>query len=93
MRVSRDMSLSIDEFFRLLPRALPGWTCARTGLAVDARRGRERICVTVETRDSRNLGPLSLPAIRVDVNMPDVPDDAAGHILARFDLAYQRGGG
>jgi hypothetical protein len=87
-RVVRLMSIERDEFFRMLPGG--------AGLPL-VHRG-ETVCgsgwaLTAEVQPSLNIGLLSLPRLRVQIDF--VPADAAKMLefMSRFDRHFQRGGG
>jgi len=90
--VEKDMSLSAAEFFRDVPRALP------PGYRVDGRRvtvvdGPRRAEIAVVEEGERRIAALALPRIRVRIELAGFDAAEAAAFMARFDQAYQRGGG
>jgi hypothetical protein len=87
-RVVRVMSIERDEFFRMLPGGA-GLPLVHRGETV---RG-SGWTLTAEVQPSLNIGLLSLPRLRVQIDF--VPADAAKMLefMSRFDRHFQRGGG
>jgi hypothetical protein len=90
--IEKDMSLSAVEFLRDLPRALPA------GYHVDGRRvsvvdGPRRVEIAVVEEGERRIAALALPRIKVRIELRGFAAADAAAFLARFDQAYQRGGG
>jgi hypothetical protein len=90
--IEKDMSLSAAEFFRDLPRALPA------GYRVDGRcvtfvDGLRRAEIAVVEEGERRIAALALPRIKVRIELAGFDGAEAAAFLARFEQAYQRGGG
>ncbi len=92
--VVNDMGFSREEFLRALPAALRGTVYRIDGTTVeigDAGRG-----LTIHLRElpPRRLGGLmKLPRIEVTLRFRGHGPEERRSFLARFDRAYQRGGG
>lgn len=91
--LTREMSISHEDFFRLLPRALGDMRICRHGSRIEACRGKQRICIEIGPESRRRLGSLQLPVTRVDISLSGFLPGEEAAFLTRFDLAYRRGGG
>ncbi len=92
-RLTRKMSITHREFFRLLPRAVDNAPVSRQNgrVIVYANEGRVAIFLAAETL--RKLAMLELPVTEITLEFTDFTDAAREAFLARFDLAFQKGGG
>ncbi len=91
-RVEKIMALTEREFaasLRVLdPQAVP--VAGRVALAF----ADGAVTVTLEHLPPVTLGGLvTLPRARVTLDFGDTPPEGRAALLARFDLAFQRGGG
>ena len=87
-----DMSLSAEDFRRLLPGALgqaPRWR--PDGAEGPLGSGRWRI--TLAPLADHRLGSVALPMHRVVICLEGVAEAEAEAFLARFHRGFQRGGG
>jgi hypothetical protein len=91
-RQVREMSISQQDFFRLLPAAM-GMPFSRAGLRVVARRKGRRVAITLSGQRTVQLGALRLPSIAVTLEASGFDVEAWGDFLRAFDSTYQRGGG
>ena len=91
--LTREMSISHKEFFRLLPRAVNGMPVTRRGNVADIATGAGQVKITLAPERVRKLGLMEFPVtpVTIEFNGFSPADQAA--FLARFDLAYQKGGG
>lgn len=87
-RVERVMSIGRDEFFRMLPGAA-GLPLVHRGGVVSGRGWR----LTADVLPSLNIGLLSLPRLRVQIEFPALDAAVMQDFMARFDRHFQRGGG
>ena len=91
--LTREMSISHREFFRLLPRAVNDAAVSRQGNQVDIAIGAGMVRITLAPESVKKLATLEFPVteITIEFNSFSAADRAA--FLSRFDLAYQKGGG
>jgi hypothetical protein len=90
---SLDMSLSREEFLRLLPAAVgPAAVEEKDGLFVGGDEP-QRWTLRLVPLDDRHLGSVILPCHRVEIRLDGYSDVAAEAFLARFHRGFQRGGG
>ena len=87
------MSITHKDFFRLLPRAVNGApvTCRNNQADIATKAGEVKITLAPER--VRKLGLMEFPVteVTIEFNGFSAPDRTT--FLARFDLAYQKGGG
>lgn len=91
----KDMSLTLTEFVRALPKAVQG---------VVTRTSKSKLSFLVDYEDSavvihcrpmanRRLGSLSLPRLKVEIELSGFDEAETGQFFNRFDLAFLRMGG
>lgn len=87
------MSLSEQEFFRLLPRALAPYvyTIDSRMICVETADGKARILISPQP--PRLIASLTLPVLNVEIDIGNLSKEAATAFLKRFDQTFQRGGG
>lgn len=93
-RVEKIMALGIADFHRglkaLAPELSPGGADAAVSIALDGAQVR----IEYEALESARLGGLlALPRARVTLTFAGQDEPARARFLARFDRAFQRGGG
>ncbi len=91
--LTREMSITHKDFFRLLPRAVNGAPVTRDGNHASITTNAGQINISLMPETVRKLGLLEFPVTHVSMEFNGfTPTDQAA-FLARFELAYQRGGG
>lgn len=87
------MALDHDEFLRSLQPLLQGcdWESDGNRVRIGTPDGDVRIMLQAD--GFRSLGALRLPQILVEIDLQALSEEAAKNFLARFDRAFQRGGG
>jgi len=94
--ISKLMSLSFDEFLRSVA-VLEGEGFVRKTLldnTLQLRAGGGLVDIQFEKLEDVRLGGLlALPRARVSLRFRDVSEDEVKKFVARFDMAFQRGGG
>jgi hypothetical protein len=85
------MSLLREEFFRLLPAAVPAWEVdGDTVRWSEAGRGGTIRLIQIE---DRRLGSVVVPRHRVEIDLEEFDEEEGEAFLARFFRAFLRGGG
>ena len=92
-RQTREMSITHKDFFRLLPRAVNGAPVTRRDNQADIATEAGGVKITLAPETTRKLGMMEFPVTRVSIEFRDFTPDEQAAFLARFDLAYQKGGG
>jgi hypothetical protein len=88
-----EMSLSREEFLRLLPGAVGLPRVAEEGSLFQHADGGRRWAIRLEPLGDRRLGPMSLPRHRVEIRLEGFGEKEAEAFMARFHRGFQRGGG
>jgi hypothetical protein len=91
--VSLDMSLSREEFFRLLPSAVGiDWMEEGDGTILGSYLGGSWTIHLVPLM-ARRMGRFLLPRHSVEIVLEGISEEEAQAFMARFHQAFQRGGG
>ena len=93
-RVEKVMALTLADFHRSLMALAPTLQLhdGQTGVEIDS--GGARVSITFEEQPGATLGGLlALPRARVTLALEALDNEARMAFLARFDRAFQRGGG
>ena len=92
--VDKDMSISHQEFFRVLPGALKTGEFRREGDTVVAEEGDgRRLEIELSAEERRDVPDLSLPRTRIRLIFHGYTESERADRLALFERSYQRGGG
>lgn len=92
--VDKEMSISHQEFFRVLPGALATRDYRVDGDRVVAEEGDgRRMEIALSPEERRDLPDLSLPLTRVRLTFTGYSEADMKDRLALFERSYQRGGG
>ncbi len=87
------MGITHAEFFRLLPIALQSdnFTQSATGAELDA--GERKVSIELGPEAERRIALMVIPITPVHISLNGYTHAEAEAFKARFDQAYQRGGG
>ena len=85
------MSLLREEFFRLLPAAVPSWES--DGDTVRWSEGGRGGTIRLIQIEDRRLGSVVVPRHRVEIALADFEEEEGEIFMARFLRAFLRGGG
>jgi len=92
VRFNLDMSLSREEFFRLLPAAVGAHGLREDGAAWGSD-GIRSWTIHLRPQEDRRLGRVVLPRHQVEITLEGYGQEEARAFLARFHRGFQRGGG
>jgi hypothetical protein len=87
------MGITHSEFFRTLPAALASSPYSVQGHDVVISDDGRRLLISLSPESRRRLGALSLPTTRVQFTFSGYTSQDIDRFMARFDRAFQRGGG
>ena len=87
------MTITHREFLRLLPAALRGLDYEKKARLIFARDGPRTVQIHLADESVRKIGSLILPVTLVSVSLHGFSESESLQFMARFDLAYQKGGG
>ena len=93
MRLSLDMSLSRNEFLRLLPGAVGGAAIEEMDGVLRGSDDQGRWTIRFQSLEDLCLGRVVLPRHRIDLCLEGYSDEAERAFLVRFHRGFQRGGG
>jgi len=91
--LSLEMSLSREEFLRLLPGAVNVVAIQEADGVFSQCDGQRRWALRLLPLADRRLGSVVLPCHRVDISLEGYSEDEAEAFMARFHRGFQRGGG
>ena len=92
-REEREMSISLKDFFRLLPIALKDieYQISNNDIYVSYAGG--KIEIKPGSEYSRQIASLTLPVLDVVFTFNEVSADDISNFMVGFSRVYQRGGG
>ncbi len=90
---SREMGLTHEDFWRLLPRAMGEYPYTTNGTTVNATLNNGRLAITLGPTQERRIALLRLPYSVVSFKFSGVEEDIQQAFKTHFDLHFQRGGG
>ncbi|HEY3400809.1 MAG TPA: hypothetical protein VGK03_09285 [Geothrix sp.] len=91
--LSLEMSLSREEFLRMLPGAVGRATVAEADGVFSGSDGGRCWAIRLVPLADRRLGRVVLPRHRVEICLDGYSGEEAEAFLARFHRGFQRGGG
>ena len=88
------MGLSHDDFFRVFPAVVAPAHWRREGLSIHVEwSGGARLTATVSEQKQRRIASLTLPYVDIGFAFRGMDELECQHFMARFDRAFQKGGG
>jgi len=93
IRYSREMGLTHDDFWRLLPRAMGEHAYTRDGNKVNAVVHEGTVDIEIGSPEVRRIALLAIPYSEVSFVFSGVSAEQQQAFKAHFDLHFQRGGG
>ena len=93
VRFSRDMGITHREFFRTLPAALAPTPYTVQDRDVVISDDTQRLVISLSPEGRRRIAALSLPTTQVHFTFSGYSSQDVEQFMARFDRAFQRGGG
>ena len=93
VRFSRDMGITHREFFRTLPAALASTPYTVQGRDVIISDDARCLVISLSPEGRRRIAALSLPTTQAHFTFSGYSPQDVDQFMARFDRAFQRGGG
>lgn len=90
---SREMGLTHDDFWRLLPRAMGEHSYSVSGNTVNANIHEGALQIHIGPPLERKIALLSIPYSEVSFKFTGVTEAQQQAFKSYFDLRFQRGGG
>ena len=93
--IVHEMGYSADEFAHTLPRAMRDWRVSGGPALwrVDDRLGQTIATVRIAPLAERRIGALSLPVLRVKIELAESGRSQEEEFMRRFERGFHRGGG
>jgi len=92
-RLDLEMTLSREEFLRLLPGAVGLAEVEGVEDVFSGSDGSRRWAIRLVSLADLRLGSVSLPRHRVEIHLGDYSGGEAEAFMVRFHRGFQRGGG
>jgi hypothetical protein len=90
---SLEMSLSREEFLRLLPAAVRPFPVREEAGRFCGTEGERRWLIDLTPLPERRIGSVALPRHQVEIHLEGFSEQGAAAFLTRFHQGFQRGGG
>ncbi len=90
--IALEMTLTLDEFLRLLPGAVPG-PFEREGQVFRGGDGARGWCLRVTPLPGLRLGVMDLGRLGLDLDFQGYTPEDREAFLSKFRLQFHRGGG
>ena len=91
--IEREMTISRNEFLRLLPVALAKFEYELDGNSIYFGYGQGKTVIKMKRETERKIASLRLPVLHVEFRFEMVPEKRQQELLQHFFKTYQRGGG
>ncbi len=89
----KDMAATWDDFLRLLPIALRGWSYEVDGTTVEIGSPDRGVTISISPLPPRPFGLVQISRSRVVLAFRGLDAGEQDTFLRQFDRAFQRGGG
>ena len=90
---SRQMTITLAEFFRIFPAAIQGRNFKLDDRKVSIAEGNREIIVKLSEEKQRKLAALLLPVLDVEFTFSGYSKVEVKDFMKHFDLHFQRAGG
>jgi len=93
IRYSREMGVTDEDFYRILPKAMGAHSYRLDGRTVYGDVSRGTVEIVLGPQQERRIALLRLPFANVSFTFRGVTPDEQQAFKRHFDLYFQRGGG
>ena len=93
IRYSREMGVTDEDFFRILPKAMGEHPYRVENRTVHGRIDDGHVKIVLGAQQERRIALLRLPFAEVSFTFRGVPEARQQAFKRNFDLYFQRGGG
>ena len=90
---TREMGMTHRDFFRTFPAVARDVAWRSEGDSVVLEEAPRRLVVRLGAEDQRRIAGLTLPTVNLRFEFEGYDEPGADAFMARFDLAFRRGGG
>lgn len=91
--IEKQMGITHAEFLRLLPRALGTDDFRVSANSIEAVLSTGNVRIELGPEGERRIALMRMPMTSVKITLDRISEPDVDAFLARFDRAYQRGGG
>ena len=91
--IRREMTITHDDFFRILPKALNEFQFEVNGNKVLCHMDNGLVEINLKMGENRKIGALELPVMYVKFILNNISDEMRAKFFSKFDFAYHKGGG
>lgn len=92
-RIEREMSITHEEFRRVLRIAFPEIRLSDDDGNTEFRVEDGRVHIILSSQTTRSIGNLQLPVTKVTLEFGDMAEEEKKRFVERFSRSFQRGGG
>lgn len=89
----REMTITHDDFFRLLPKALADYQFRILGKSIQVKLQSGSVTIQLMPETNRKIGNLELPVTHVKFKFENIAQDQVQIFFEQFNRSYQKGGG
>jgi hypothetical protein len=90
---TREMGMTHRDFFRTFPAVAGDTAWRHGGDTVVVAEDRQRLTITLGAENERRIAGLTLPTMDLRFEFEGYEEARVDSFMARFDLAFRRGGG
>ncbi len=90
---TREMGMTHRDFFRTFPAVARGAPWRQDGNKVVLGEPDKQVSILMGPESERRIALLTIPTVKLRFEFEGFDDAEAGSFMARFDLAFRRGGG
>ena len=87
------MTITRDDFFRILPKALDEFQFEINGNKVICHIDNGHVEIDLTVGENRKIGALELPVMHVKFVLNNISDEMRAKFFSKFDFSYHKGGG
>ena len=91
--INKEMGISHQDFFRILPRALGSTEFERQGNTVLLKQDDQRLTIKLSIESQRRIAAMVVPVTNVTLTFSGYASKDLQMALDRFDQYFRKGGG
>jgi|SaaInlStandDraft_2_1057019.scaffolds.fasta_scaffold20194_3 hypothetical protein len=91
--INKEMGISHQDFFRILPRALGSTEFERQGNTVLLKQDDQRLTIKLSIESQRRIAAMVVPVTNVTLTFSGYATEDLQMALDRFDQYFRKGGG
>jgi len=91
--IKKEMGISHQDFFRILPRALGSNEFERQGTTVVLKQDNQKLTIKLSKESQRRIAAMVVPVTNVTLTFSGYATEDFQLTLDRFDQYFRKGGG